>query len=432
MKFAKPAMVTAMASCLIVSLAACSGSDSESESESGTVTLVFRQFDPEGEVGGLTTAIDAWNKSHPRVQVEMQTLSPNNVQQFAREANSGSGPDIDQIGYTDVAFLATPKILLPLDDYLKKDPLPGGTKSLLATDMATFDGKTWAIPWTADTMALVYNAKALSAAGIKEPPTTWEQLAADAKRISFSSSGKTSGFCFPASGSATSAQWFAANYYIWSHGGTLVQKDPSGQWQPGVSQAQLTAAIQYFADLFSSGAAPKANQAVQDYSDPTIVNGLATGSCAMSYQPPSTFATLRRQAQAAGTTLTTAPMPSGLTDGATHLGGRALGINRNTEHPEEAWSVIKYLASATTFKTYDQYPASAKTLTELTVPKEQQGYVDQLPHSRSFARYIGSEMTIASIEQLVNQRFSAVYSGQSTSAQAATAILGGLAEGLKG
>lgn len=427
MKFTKSAVAAAMLS-LVLPLGACSGSGSGS----GSVNLVFRQFDPKGEVAGLTTAIDAWNKSHPKIHVEMQTLSPNNVQQFAREANSGSGPDIDQIGYADVAFVAKPKILLPLDDLMKKDPLPGGTDGLLAKDMVTFDGKTWAMPWTADTMALVYNPKALSDAGVSNPPATWEQLAADAKQISSHSSGKTSGFCFAASGSATSSQWNAINYYIWAHGGTLVQKNASGTWQPGIAQPQLASAIQYFADLFSSGASPKADQAVQDYSDPSIVNGLATGSCAMSYEPPETFASLEKQAKAAGTTLTTAPMPSGLTDGTTHLGGRALGINRNSKHPDEAWQVIKYLMSATTFKTYSQYPASTSTLTELKVPKSQQGYVKQLPHSRSFARYIGSDMTVASIEQLVNQHFSAVYSGQSSSSEAAGAIISGLTKGLKG
>ncbi|MEV0616731.1 extracellular solute-binding protein [Nonomuraea sp. NPDC050404] len=431
MTFAKPVIATALLSCLVVTLTACSGS--EPESKDGTVTLVFRQFDPESEVRGLATVVDAWNRDNPRVQVEMQTLSPNNVQQFAREANAGTGPDINQIGYSDVEFLATPRILLPLDEHLSKDPLPEGTKEgLLATDMVTFEGKTWAMPWTADTMALVYNPKALSAAGVKDPPATWEQLAADARQISSSSAGKTSGFCFPASGSATSAGWFAINYYLWAHGGTLVRKDSAGNWQTGATPQQLAAAIQFFTDLFASGAVPKANQAVQDYSDPTISNGLATGSCAMTYQPPATFAALREKAEQAGTALTTAPMPSGLTDGATHLGGRALGINRNTEHPAEAWSFVKYLMSATTFKTYDQYPASAETLEDLPVPEAQQGYVEQLPHSRSFARYIGSEMTIASMQQLVNQRCSAVYSGQQTSAQAAADILKGLAEGLKG
>jgi len=429
MKFVKRAVAGAMAACLAVALAACSGSDSAS----GPVHLVFRQFDPESEVGGLKTAIDAWNQSHPDIQVELQTLSPNNVQQFAREANSGSGPDIDQIAFTDVSFVANPKVLAPLDEFLKKDPLPGnGTKDLLATDMVTFDGKTWAMPWTADTMALVYNPKAFQAAGIASPPTTWEQLAADAKQINATSGGKTAGFCFPGSGSATSSGWFAINYYLWSHGGTLVRKDSSGNWQAGATQEQLASAIQFFADLFASGASPKANQAVADYSDPTIVNGVVNGTCAMTYEPPSTFKTMEKQASTAGATVTTAPMPSGLTDGATHLGGRALAINRNSEHQDEAWQVIKYLMSADTFKTYGQYPASTATLTQLSVPQSQQGYVQQLPHARSFARYIGSEMTVGSIQQLLNQHVSAVYSGQSSAQDAAKAILDGLAKGLKG
>ncbi|KAA9155287.1 extracellular solute-binding protein [Amycolatopsis acidicola] len=429
MKFAKPAAVAALAVSLIAPLAACSSSDSGS---GGVVHLTFRQFDPESEVTGLKTALDAWNAAHPNIQVELQTLSPNNAQQFAREANSGSGPDIDQIAYTDVSFLATPKILQPLDDLEKNDPLPGGTDGLLATDLTKIDGKTWAMPWTADTMALVYNQKALTAAGIAKPPATWEELAADAKQISSSSGGKTAGFCFPASGSATSAGWFAINYYLWSHGATLVKKDAAGNWSAGATKEQLTSAIQFFTDLFSSGAVSKANQAVQDYSDPSIVNGLANGSCAMTYEPPSTFTKLEQQATAAGTTVTTAPMPSGLTDGATHLGGRALGINRNTEHAEEAWQVIKYLMSADTFKTYTQYPANKTTLTQLSVPQSQQGYVQQLPHSQSFGRYIGSEMTVSSIEQLANQQFSSVYSGQSSAADAASALLDGLAKGLKG
>jgi multiple sugar transport system substrate-binding protein len=81
MKFTKSVVAAAVTS-LVLPLAACSGSGSGS----GSVNLVFRQFDPKGEVAGLTTAIDAWNKSHPKIHVEMQILSPNNVQQFAREA----------------------------------------------------------------------------------------------------------------------------------------------------------------------------------------------------------------------------------------------------------------------------------------------------------------------------------------------------------
>jgi len=125
-------------------------------------------------------------------------------------------------------------------------------------------------------------------------------------------------------------------------------------------------------------------------------------------------------------------MPGGLVDGSTHLGGRALGINANSEHPEEAWEVIKYLMSADTFATYSQYPASAQTLTELEVDPTEQGFVEQLPHSVPFVKYIGAPVTIASLQELVNQQFSAVYSGQSDSRTAAKTIIDTIEQGLQG
>lgn len=402
---------------------------SAGSSAPGTVHLVFRQFDPASEVTGLRAAVDQWNKAHSDIQVDMQTLSPNSPQQLAREANSGSGPDIAQVGFADVSFLAKPKILMPIDQLMKKDPLPGGTSDLLASDMTKLDGKTWALPWTADTMALVYRPSSLSAAGVSSPPTTWEQLAKDATAISSKSNDKTAGFCFGAAGAATASQWFAINYYIWDHGHTLVAKGSDGSWEPGITEADLASTIDYFNGLFSSGATPKSYQSVNDYSAPSIANGLANGTCAMTYEPPQTFKTLAKTAKG---NVTTAPMPGGLTDGATHLGGRALAINRNTKHADAAWEFVKYLASATTFKTYDQYPASNATLKQVNAPKAQEGFVKQLPHAQSFARYIGSAMPIASMEQLVNQQFSAVYSGQKNSSDAATAILDGLKTGVRG
>ncbi|WP_345483083.1 sugar ABC transporter substrate-binding protein [Actinopolymorpha pittospori] len=418
-------MIGVLAAALV---SACGGQGSGGGS--GTVHLVFRQFDPANEVKGLQQVVDGWNKAHPDIQVDMQTLSPANSQQFAREANSGSGPDINLVGYADVAFLAKPKILMPIDDLMKKTPLGSSTDNLLATDMVTFDGKMWALPWTADTFALTYRPDALSRAGVTAPPATWEELASDAKKVDSSSGGKTAGFCFAGAGSATSAQWFAINYYLWSHGATLIKKDASGKFQPGATKQQLASAMDYFNGLFTSGATPASYKAVSDYTDPSITGGLANGGCAMSYEPPQTLRAIVGQA-ASGAVLT-APMPGGLKDGNTHLGGRALAINANTEHADAAWQFVKYLASPATFKTYNQYPASKSTLESLNVPKPEKGYVEQLPHAQSFARYNGAAMTIASIQQLVDQQFSAVYSGQRSSSDAAQALLDGLSAGLKG
>ena len=38
------------------------------------VQLTFRQFDPPTEIAGLIAAVDAWNASHPNIQVKLETL----------------------------------------------------------------------------------------------------------------------------------------------------------------------------------------------------------------------------------------------------------------------------------------------------------------------------------------------------------------------
>ncbi|MFC7375468.1 ABC transporter substrate-binding protein [Brachybacterium sp. GCM10030268] len=404
---------------LAAPLSACSGGDTDGD-------RVFRQFDPADQAAGLVEAIDAWNAEHPDYRVTMETLSPNNPQQFAREANAGSGPDIAQLAFTDVSFMAEPRILTPLDDLLTGSP-PQGADELLATDMTTYDGSMWAIPWTADTMALVYRPDLLERAGIDRTPQDWEELAETAARITEDSDGEIHGFVFAAGAQFSSAQWFPINYHLWAHGAQLIDAD-GDLWRVGVDPEQLTATIDYFAAFFTEGITPTAMQAVTDYGDPSIIGALDDGSCAMTFMPPAAFRTARDSVEAE---LLTAPMPAGLEDGATHLGGRALGINANCQEPEAAWEFVTHLLSPETFRTYPQYPASAGTLTQVDVDPSEQGFIDQLPHARSFARYADAPITIAALQELVNQQFSAVYSGQAEPAQAADRIITRLADELE-
>jgi multiple sugar transport system substrate-binding protein len=395
-----------------MALTGCSG-----EAAGGPVTLTFRQFDPPGETAGLQAAVQTWNETHPDVQVKLETLSgPDSAQQFAREANSGSGPDVVQIANVNVKDLAKPKILLALDDLAAKTPPETAVDDYLALDLARFDDKTWALPWTVDTFALAYRPDLFEKAGLK-PPTTWEDLAEQAVALS-DTQAKRSGFCLPGASGPDSGQWFAINYYLWSHGATLV-KDEGGTWQVGASAEQLQQAIDWFNGLFSSGATAKSMIAVASLTDPQIVEGLARGTCAMTIMAPQTF----RKAREIDDSLRTAPVPDGLTDGSTHLGGRMLGINASTDHPEQAWEFIRYLNSADAFTKIDQYPAATSVLTALKVPEGEEGYQQQLPHSVTFGRYIAGPIPVTTLTKITNAQFGAVYSGQSDSRAAAEAIV---------
>lgn len=398
--------------------AALSGCGSDSDSGSGgTVELTFRQFDPPAETEGLEAAIKKFNESHRDIQVKMETLSgPDAAQQFAREANSGSGPDVAQLANVNVKDLAKPKILLPVDD-LAKDAAPETpVEDYLALDLAQFEDKTWALPWTVDTFALAYRPDVLEKAGV-EPPKTWEELAATATKLSDKLANR-SGFCFTGASGPSSGQWFPINYYLWSHGQTLV-KDEGGTWKVGVTVDELQAAIDWFNGLFTSGATAKSMIAVEALTDPQLVDGLARGTCAMTLMAPQTF----RQAKEKDASIRTAPMPDGLKDGATHLGGRMLGINASTEHPDEAWEFVRYLNSAEAFKNIDQYPAATTVLNEMDVPEGEEGYQQQLPHAETFGRYIHGPVPVTTLTKIANAQFGAVYSGQVDSRKAAEAMI---------
>ena len=73
------------------------------------------------------------------------------------------------------------------------------------------DGKTYAIPFTVDTFAMVYNTDLLKAAGYDEFPKTWQDLRT-ASLAAFRETGK-SGFGFPAGSCGTPAIWFFLNFY---------------------------------------------------------------------------------------------------------------------------------------------------------------------------------------------------------------------------
>src|SRR6478735_6084891 len=176
------------------------------------VQLKFRQFDPPGEIGGLVAAVDAWNASHPKIQVKLETMGGGDtLAQLAREVPAGAGPDVQQLAFVWTRDLARSKLLLDLSPLVAAAAPGAGVNDFLATELATLDGKLYGLPWSADTFSMAYRPDLLQAAGVTFPDT-WEQLATAAKALS-TKSGQH-GFCFPAGSSPDSGMWILANYYL--------------------------------------------------------------------------------------------------------------------------------------------------------------------------------------------------------------------------
>lgn len=394
------------------------------------VELTFRQFDPPGEIAGLEQAVDAWNTGHPDVQVTLETVTGADAQpQYVREVQAGGGPDLQHLAFVWTRDLARSGLLMPLDEMIASTPPGAGIEDFLALELAQFEGQTYGIPWTADTIVMAYRPDLFEAAGITAFPDTWDDFAATAERLSVDTDGNGRkdqyGFCFPAGSGPDSGMWFLVNYYLWSNGSTLVEQNDAGEWQLGAGPEDIAAAMSYYNSFFERDATPESLIAINSWGDAEIVGGLARGDCAIAFLPPQTFRAAQDQSEAP---LMTAPVPRGSETRISHLGGRALGINPNTEHAAEAWEFIRYLTGPEAFQTYDQYPAQRSLLDALEFPEAEQGYVEMLPQATTFERYISSPIRVTSMQEAVNREFGAVYSGQRPPEEAAGELTGTLTE----
>jgi len=74
-------------------------------------------------------------------------------------------------------------VLEPLDDYIKKYNVDVNDFEPALLSAFQWDGKTYGLPKDFNTLALFYNKDMFKAAGINEPPKTWEELRDVAKKL---------------------------------------------------------------------------------------------------------------------------------------------------------------------------------------------------------------------------------------------------------
>ena len=99
-------------------------------------------------------------------KVTMQRVSwADAQQQFLREAAVGTAPDVAQLAQVWPRAFGNAGALRPLDDLIAQTGIGvAGWDQFVARDMQQgADGKTYAIPFTVDTFAMVYNKDLLRA-----------------------------------------------------------------------------------------------------------------------------------------------------------------------------------------------------------------------------------------------------------------------------
>src|SRR5579871_9590 len=390
------------------------------------VTITFRFNDTEPEVRG---AIDEFQRENPDIKVDLQRIGWKDARdQFLREAAVGQGPDVAHVAQVWVSEMGDAGAILSLDSYLQKEPPPNGFADFAAQDLAKGkDGHVYGLPWTTDTWAMVYRTDLLKQAGIEKLPQTWDELRQASDAV-YKKTGKT-GFGFPAGSSASGAIWFLANFYWWSHGKALIVQKDDKSYAIGVSPQDVAECMKYYKQYMDQGDNPQSNLAASDAHDPSIMRALVTGNQAMGAMPPNTYKEILKAYEDANpgkpAPFASAPFPHLNDTSSSMIGGRMLVINANSNHSEQAWKFVRFMASQQVFAKYyrTQFPAQTSLLKTIDFGAPLKGFAEQFEHARTWGPYASGPVSIGTMWNATGRAFGKALSGQEAPEDAANELL---------
>ena len=399
------------------------------------VNISFRFNDPEAVE--MRAALDQFEQENPGVKVELQTIAWGESRtQFLREAAVGEGPDVVHIAFVWPRDMGAAGALLPLNDLLESQPIQNGFEDFIATELAIgADGNIYGVPWTTDTWAMVYRTDLLAEAGVTEIPRTWDELR-DASRTVHEKTGKV-GFGFPAGSASNNSIWFLANYYWWSNGKELVVEADGGGFETGITVDEIVEAMQYYHSFIQEGHNPEVMLAVTSWFDPAILEGMTNGEQAIAIMPPNNFkqilAAFEERNPGIEPPFVTTTTPGGPEGPKTNIGGRMLGINANTEHPEVAWKLVEFMTREQVLQDYygNQFPAQKTPLGSIEFGPTLSGFAEQLTLARSWGAYSDGPAQIGSMWNDTGRAFGSAFIGEKSYEEAATELLQSVEDQLK-
>jgi multiple sugar transport system substrate-binding protein len=166
----------------------CSTSGGSNNSSGGTTITYWAS-----NQSGTTTAADvkiltpilAHFTKETGIKVNLEVIGWGDLQNNINNAvSSGSGPDVVNIGNTWAPYLAATKAFVPFTGAAAK--AIGGTSRFIPTALATgglANQAPTSVPYIGLSYGMFYNKALFAKAGITAAPATWEDLVADAKKL---------------------------------------------------------------------------------------------------------------------------------------------------------------------------------------------------------------------------------------------------------
>ncbi|MFD4420971.1 extracellular solute-binding protein [Agromyces sp. NPDC058484] len=285
---------------------------------------------------------------------------------------SGSGPDVLQIGLSKLRTFADAGALLALDDHIADRPALAAENfpDAIGGEASAIGGEIVSIPWVGDTRVLFTRTDVLAENGIDAPPTTWDEVRADAKALAARGDGQF-GYYIP--------QWDSPLPVVmtWSNGGDIIDADGNVDFDT----PEFEAAVDTYTGLYADGSVPT-------NADFDQAQGFISGVAPMLISGPYLAKSIAESAPELEGNWAVSPVPAG-SDSATSLfAGSNLGVWHNSDQVDQSLVLIEYLSEPETqlewFEVSGELPTNVDALADETLLADPlvQVYADQLAESR--------------------------------------------------
>jgi ABC-type glycerol-3-phosphate transport system substrate-binding protein len=295
------------------------------------------------ELSVFKKIVAEYDKKHPEVSISV--VGGIDDPKIVAAIRGGNAADVtSSFDSTNVGNYCTSGAWINLKPLLDKDKIPLSTFPKTSVYYTSYKGVQCALPFLADTWGLYYNTTLFKKAGIKSPPKTFDELTADAKKLTQKNkdgSLKVVGYnparTFYAENMPVNYGHLFGAKWLTGDGKSNLSKDPAWGKYLRWSKSLI--------DWYGYDKLKRWQARVGD--EFSASNAFETGKLAMQIDGEWRVAFIA--AEHPELKYGTAPMPVDSTHkdlyGSNNVNGTIIGIPKTTKHKAEAWALVKYLTT---------------------------------------------------------------------------------------
>jgi len=299
------------------------------------ITLSFALWD-ESQKPTMQKIVDAFNASHEGVKVVIE-LTPwtNYWMKLDAAAGAEQAPDIFWMNVYLPKYVKG-NVVLPLDEYIKRDNIDLSKYIPAITEMYNYEGKQYTLPKGMDSVVVAYNTAMFDKYNVPHPQEgwTWDDMRNLAAQLRDGMKAAGSGE-YPIL-MELDPQPSQFNF-VHQTGGFVISDDYK---QSGYDKPETVKAYQNFMDLFK-------DELLAPY---TVLSETKGTDLFLSEKGAIVFigswksGVLENSSLGKAGNISLITMPKQDVSNISVLGGLGYAIAANTKHPEEAWEFVKFIA----------------------------------------------------------------------------------------